>query len=424
MDHSPIETHASTGRWSRVASALWLAVLAAALALHVWFPRIDPGAVNDTYNVDVGGRNAFFQFAQRRTPYATRNHESLANAVAWLDEDTTVCLLGPARYPSQNEWSALLGWVQRGGKLLFAARWDDAALAIPGIDARVTSKEKKSIFEELQTRQSRDSKNAPVGGRKKAEADKSADDEESTPSGPLWTSLTPDANFTWKTEGAIDAPGAEVLVKTGESPQVVRIHYGGGTIILAASDYIFSNTALFDHDHRNGVLAVKLLEAAGTADAVLFDESLNETGTQRVVGILLDPALRPATLQFIVILVLFGWRGNRRFGGLLPYLAPARHDVADHTNSLGNLYYKAHHATGVLREYLEQLRTELKLRYVAGREQRVLAAIARNTKVAVEEVQRTLTEAEAAARKPKLSRREAAANIRKLARLRQPAGKV
>lgn len=421
---STTETYASARRLSRASSALWLGALAAALGLHVWFPRIDPGAVNDTYNVDVGGRNAFFQFAQRRTPYASRNHDSIAGTVAWLDEDTTVCLLGPARYPTENEWSALLGWVQRGGQLLFAARWDDAALTIPGIDARVTSSEKKSFFDEFQTDRSRGSKTPPDKGVKKAEDDKAADGENSAPSGPLWTSLMPDANFTWKTEGTIDAPGAEVLVKTGDRAQVVRIHHGGGTIILAASDYIFSNTALFDHDHRNGVLAVKLLEAAGTAGAVVFDESLNETGTQRVVGILLDPALRPATLQFIVILVLFGWRGNRRFGGLLPHLAPARHDVADHTNSLGNLYYKAHHATGVLREYLEQLRTELKLRYVAGREQRVLAAVARNANVPIEEVQRTLADAEAAARKPKLSRREAAAQIRRLARLRQAGRKV
>jgi hypothetical protein len=234
----------------------------------------------------------------------------------------------------------------------------------------------------------------------------------------------PDSNFTWKTEGAVDAPRSEVLVKSGERPQAARIRYGGGTIVLSASDYIFSNSALFEREKRNGLLAVKLLEAAGARDDVLFDESLNATGTPRVVGVLLDPGLRPTTVQLIVILVIFGWRGNRRFGGLLPKAAPARHDVADHTNSLGNLYYKAHHSKGVLREYLEQLRTELRLRYSAGHEKRALAPIAEKAKLSVDEMQRLLADAEAATRKPKLTRREAASAIRKLALLRQASRKA
>ncbi len=169
------------------------------------------------------------------------------------------------------------------------------------------------------------------------------------------------------------------------------------------------------------MLAVKLLQAAGPSDVLLFDESLNATGTPRVVGVLLDPAVRPATVQLLVVLVVFGWRGNRRFGALLPKSAPARHDVADHTNSLGNLYYKAHHSKGALREYLEQLRTELHLRYARGHEPRVLQPIAQRAGMSVEEMQRLLAAAEAAAGKPNLSRRDAAAFIRRLAHLRQAA---
>jgi hypothetical protein len=194
--------------------------------------------------------------------------------------------------------------------------------------------------------------------------------------------------------------------------------------VLLASDYIFSNAALFERDRRNGVLAVKLLEAAGNGDELLFDESLNATGTPRVVGVLLDPALRPTTVQLIVLLVIFGWRGNRRFGGILPKAAPARHDVADHTNSLGNLYYKAHHSQGVLREYLDQLRTDLRLRYVKGHEKRVLAPFAQKAGLSVEEIERLFTDAEGAIRKPRLTRREAASAIRKLAHLRHLARKA
>jgi len=192
-------------------------------------------------------------------------------------------------------------------------------------------------------------------------------------------------------------------------------------IVLVASDFIFSNTALNERGHINAILAVKLLKAAGTAESLVFDESLNETGTPKVVGVLLDPALRPTTIQFVALVVLFGWRGNRRFGGLLPRSSPPRHDVADHTNSLGNLYYKAHHGTGVLREYLDQLKTDLRLRYAAGHERRVLLPIAQNAKLSLEEVERILSEAAAATRKSNLSRREAASHIRKLAGLRQAA---
>jgi hypothetical protein len=139
------------------------------------------------------------------------------------------------------------------------------------------------------------------------------------------------------------------------------------------------------------------------------------------VGVLLDPVLRPTTVQLVALIVLFGWRGNRRFGGLLPRASPARHDVADHTNSLGNLYYKAHHATGVLREYFDQFKTELRLRYAAGHERRILLPIAEKANLTLDEVQRILAEADAAARKPRLSRRESAGHIRKLAHLRQAA---
>ena len=395
------------------------------LGLQIWFPRID-AQVNDTYSVDVGGRNAFFQFAQRRLSDVERNHEPLVEHVTWLDTDVTICLLGPARYPSPREWQSILQWVQAGGRLLLACQWDQAEVAIPGISAQVTQTQKPDngflarLKGEVKQGQ-KDSEDSKVKPEEKPTTDAAGKSSKlpPLPTGANWTSLMSAGNFTWKTEGVIDAPGAEVLVKTGDTAQAVRIRHGTGTIVLVASDQIFSNAALFEFDRPNGVLAVKLLESAGPSATIVFDESLNETGTPRVVGVLLDPMLRPVTIQLLALIVIFAWRGNRRFGGLLPTVAPARHDVADHTNSLGNLYYKAHHGNGVLREYLDQLKTELRLRYAAGHEQRVLAPIAREIRSSVEEVQRILSEAEAAARKPKLSRREAAGQIRKLARLRQ-----
>jgi hypothetical protein len=434
----PKSTTTTTGRsisTNRVASVIWLAALASVLGLHVWFPRID-STVNDTYNVDVGGRNALYQFAERRMDYVTRNHEPLENWLDPHDHDFTLCLLGPARYPSAREWQALLAWVNGGGKLLVAARWNDAELPIPGIQAGVKSTvAKKSIklpgADYRKKSEGSQPENSPSGGPANGSAGSDGEPsllapQKAAAAVPVSTVLDPRLDFTWKTEGVIEIPNAdssaaEVLIKTAERSQAVRIHHGLGQIVLVASDFIFSNAALHEGDHRNGILAVKLLNAAGTTDSIVFDESLNETGTPKVVGVLVDPALRPATIQLVALIVLFGWRGNLRFGGLLPGSSPARHDVADHTNSLGNLYFKAHHGTGVLREYLDQLKTELRLRFATGHERRILLPIAQKARMTLDEVQRVLADAETAARKPKLSRRESAAHIRKLAQLRQAA---
>lgn len=411
----------------RAISGAWLVALGVALALQVWFPRVDAGPVNDTYNVDIGGRNAFFQFVKNRAPDSGRNHELLPGFLDYYPTDATLCLLGPARYPNASEWKAITHWVRRGGRLLLAARLEDAELVIPEAAARVVSTRPKDgsplekLFKRIDenSKPSKDSGTGPAGGP----AAKAEEGRTPAASGPKWTTLLPDTNFTWKSGGAIEAPGAEPLIKLGESVQVARVALGSGTIVLVASDQIFSNAALFERGAHNGLLATRLLQAAGPVDDVIFDESLNATGNPVVVGILLDPVLRPATVQVVVVLVIFLWRGNRRFGGVLPPEAPARHDVADHTNSLGNLYYKAHHATGVLREYLEQLRTDLRLRFTAGLEQRVLARIASKLGVPVEDVQKQLAEADAAARRPKLTRHEAAVQIRRLAILRQAAQK-
>jgi hypothetical protein len=427
--HETLAVKPASSSAARIASALWLAALAAVLSLQVWFPRID-AAVNDTYNVDVGGRNALYQYARRRMGNVSRNHEPLANRLDRLDVDTTLCLLGPARYPSPREWQALITWVNHGGTLLVASRWNDADLPVPGIEASVKSTVVKKPFK-LPGSDKRKKKSS--GPPSADETSQSEEDEirnmfsaKTAAAVPVTTTLVSGYDFTWKTEGIIEAPllnaaRGEVLVKSAAGPQAMRIHHGQGTILLVASDFIFSNAALNEHGHTNAILAVKLLEAAGTTDAIVFDESLNETGTPKVVGMLLDPILRPITIQLVALIVLFGWRGNRRFGGVLPKMSPPRHDVADHTNSLGNLYYKAHHGTGVLREYFEQLKTELRLRYVAGHERRILLPIAQKANMTFEEVQRVLAEAEAATKNPKLSRREAAAHIRKLALLRQAA---
>lgn len=403
---------------------LALAVLAAVLVLHVWFPRINPGAMNDTYSVEVGGRKAFYRLAERRLISVERNQRPLLRLLTWLDTDETLCFLGPARYPEPRDWPALLDWVAKGGTLLFAARWDSPELAIDGLNLKVEPSSSESILDRL--RSSRDKKKwREKEATKQSESDSSSADKdkakERQPSKSLQTTLADASKLSWKSRGKIvvtNSASADVLLSDENGPQAVRTGYGAGHVLLIASDYVFSNESLAERDKENGVLAFRLLESGNTSESVVFDESLNATGTPKVVGLLLDAALRPISLQLFVVFVVFAWRGNRRFGGLLPKSLSSRHDIADHTNALGNLYYKVSDPAAVLRTYLEQRRIEWHLRFTSGRKSsRGLEPLARRLRRPVDELHKLLSDAEAASQQMKLHRRDAAKLIRALAAL-------
>ena len=320
-----------------------LILLAGLLALHVWFPRLDAGPLNDTYSVEISGRNAFYQLAQRRFDDVGRNLVPLSAAPRRIPSDATLCLIGPTRYPRPEEWRALLEWTASGGSLLIAARWDDPTFDIDEINLGVKREGGKSKSEDKSS------------DKKDKDSDKKDRDDEpgkftfsgGGPAIPITTTLiSPEqiAKIGWKSHGEIIGESlqhAEKLVESLGKPQAVECGYGEGTVLIVASDYIFSNDALYTPGKLNGVLAFKLLERVHFGGPLLFDESLNDTGTPKVVGVLFDPELRPLTIQLLVILLLFVWAGNRRFGPLAPPLAAQRHDIAEHTNALGILYYNA-----------------------------------------------------------------------------------
>jgi len=421
----------------------WILVLGVALSLHLWFPRIDSEPLNDTYSADVGGRNAFYQLTEHRAPSVERNLEPLYRAVDRLDTDLVLCLLGPARYPTEREWWGLLDWVAEGGHLLFAARWDDSHVEIPDLEAEVELYGKVSDKTSAATDKSagegppsKEEQKQPEGqqadgaGSIAAESNPATDSseekkipEKTADETRIETTLVPPDHLKWESRGVVVLePGseAEVLARNTHGPQVVRLAYGEGTIVICASDQLFSNASLFDRKHQNGVLAARILESAGAGRPVVFDESLNASGTPQVVGLLLDPHLRPMTIQLLVILVIFGWRGGRRFGRLLPRGAGARHNLSDHTDALGNLFYKTKNGLGALGAYLEQLKRQLRLHLTVERDVRSLWPLAQRSGMSVEEVKNLLSEAEALAGRPTLKRREAAAMILRLSKLRKP----
>ncbi len=310
-----------------------------------------------------------------------------------------VLLLGPARVPTDREWEALDAFVTAGGALLFAASSDE-----PEFEAGPFGVSGKELDKPI---------NIDGAGDKTVQADL----------GDLA------GTFSWQSRGELVAPEAAQVVVADGKVQAVSVDRGAGTALFVATDRPFDNRSLTWPD--NASLAFRLFEsAAGPRWEATIDESLNVSGTPKVVALLLDRPLRPFTLHLFTLLAAFGWWRSRRFGPLLPPSVPTRSDIVAHADAVGMLHYKTRDGRMSLRYYLHQLTSELKLRRLSGtREDRILAPIARRMNRQVEDVKGTLRKANAAAKgtdaapgeKPKLDRAIAAKHIRRLAKVRRAA---
>ena len=393
--------------------ALWLVAVLAVGSMQYWFPNIRPGIPHDSYSTLAEGKKAFYllmrQEAEERDLFVARSFQPLDQQVAGtsardiptridLREPPALCLLGPNRYPTNAEWTAILKWVEAGGTLVFAARDDRPRLTIKPLNIAIK----------------------PL--RDLEEADRIRDD-----SGLVRTTLVEEGNLYWETSGWIDAPGAQPLVQFGGTVQAAVQEYGFGRMIVIATDFPFSNQSLDWED--NSVLAFALIQARPRnpiqpqppINRILLDESLNATGIPKVVGVLLDPRLRPLTIQFATLGLVFAWWRSRRFGPLLPPPVPPRRNIVDHTDALGVHAYRTKDGPGMLAAYLHQLRMELKLQSPSANEDRVLEPIARRLNRPPEFIKRVLRQAEKASTAKKLRRRHAAECIRRLAILRNAA---
>ena len=153
----------------------------------------------------------------------------------------------------------------------------------------------------------------------------------------------------------------------------------------------------------------------------IIDESLNVSGTPKVVGLLLNPLFKPLTVQLLIGLVIFGWWRSRRFGPLASETVKARHNIVDHTDSVGALHFKSRDGSSALRSYMRQFFSELKLKSFKGREDRVIEPIAVRLGKSTDAVRKLLQKSAKAARSSELDRKTAAAIIRQLAIVRRAA---
>lgn len=367
---------------------MWLGLIVAAIAAHWLLPNFQSDVPTNSFRTGPRGKKAFYLIADRLEYLVSRNFQPLPRLLrsyAGSESETVLILLGPARMPTPAEWEGLASFVEAGGALLFAAPVDD-----PIFDAKpfnVASKElKKPLSADGATPVQLD-----LGNLK--------------------------GKFSWQSTAELLAPEATHSVVVDGSVQAVTQTMGSGVAIFVATDRPFDNRVLTWPD--NALLAFRLLEASGYRSEAIFDESLNTSGTPKVVAILLDQPLRPLTLHLFVVLAAFGWWGSRRFGPLLPPSVGARSDIVAHADAVGMLQYKARDGRAPLRYYLHQLRTELKLRKLSGtREDRILDPIARRLNRPIGDIRNAFKQAAVALKSEKLDRATAAKQIRRLAKIR------
>lgn len=367
---------------------LWLGAIVAAIAAHWLLPNFQSDVPTNSFRTGPRGKKAFYLIADRLEYLISRNFQPLPRLLRsyeGIESEVVLVILGPARTPTPAEWQGLATFVEAGGALLFAAPIDD-----PLFDAEpfnVASKELK----------------------------KPLDSDGATPIQLELGNLK--GSFSWQSRAELLAPEATHTVVVDGSVQTVTQTVGSGIAIFVATDRPFDNRALTWPD--NAVLAFRLLEASGYRSEAIFDESLNASGTPKVVAILLDQPLRPLTLHLFVILAAFGWWSSRRFGPLLPPSVGARSDIVAHADAVGMLQYKARDGRTALRYYLHQLRTELRLRKLSGtREERILDPIARRLNRPTSEIRNAFKQAAVALKSDKLDRATAAKQIRRLAKIR------
>ncbi len=339
----------------------------------------------DSFGFDRSGKKVFFDLASKLLPDVRRSAGSL------VPEDPTadvLVLLGPARYPDRAQWQTLHDWISEGRALVFAAKWQDPAVELEPFGIEIVPEVEQVVEEDA----GEPTEEAPPG---------------------IETDLVED-EVDWRSSGQIrfTDPKGTIVVATGGYPQVIWQPVGDGIIIVAASDFIFSNLSVTEP--ANAVLAFRILELGSPAGAVYFDEGLNRAGAPKVVGVLLEGPLRLPTLQLLLVTVLFGWMVSRRFGPLVRRGRSQRRSLVEHAEALGSLHYKVQTGSSLLGSYLEYFGRELGLAYRTGPKGRELLDVMGRGKDAKE----TISRAVRAAKSRNLDRARVASVIRSLATLR------
>jgi len=306
----------------------------------------------------------------------------------WGATEPTLCILGPTRNPTGEEWSRILEWVAYGGRLVYATTADADPYTIPELVVSLDKKEGES---------SQDSH----AGMPDVVSELSSEDEE----------------YAWREEWNVSGEEIEPLLSYTGSVQVARRLWGDGVVVVVSGDSIFTNQYLAYGE--NSLLAWRIIEAVGGDGELIIDEYLNESGTPKMVQILFEMPIRPIALMSLAVICLYFWKQSHRFGPFLPESTVARRNIVDHTDMMGNLLFASREGSYPLKLYLRQLIQELGLKKHRGRERAVLEPIARRMNIDVEDLVKLFKEAAEAARSGDCDSKKSANFIRKLSRVRE-----
>ena len=114
----------------------WVTLVLLVLVLAVWWFPGSGSTTSDSYSVAYGGKKVLFQSLRRLDGNVSRSTSELIPRPGVRDR---ILMLGPARYPSADEWDALAVEVKQGATLIFAASSGDAFVEIPQFGAKIVS---------------------------------------------------------------------------------------------------------------------------------------------------------------------------------------------------------------------------------------------------------------------------------------------
>lgn len=122
------------------ADACWLAGVALLLLLQFWWLPGNPGTPSDTYSATVEGKRGFFQTLESLSgagllPPVRREANQLIP-----DDQCTLVILSPDRYPNENEQRELATYIRKGGTLLFAPHWATPDCKLPTLSIDIQSR--------------------------------------------------------------------------------------------------------------------------------------------------------------------------------------------------------------------------------------------------------------------------------------------
>ena len=354
----------------------WPVAALAVLSLHFWFPETSTGTTHDSYSPTAQGQKAFYRLVTEHPANfaVARNRRPLASFLNSFPTDEVLCILmsGPPRRRngrrsstgSNRGFAAVCG---SGGK----SRWTSCGI----ISNTSRSRSRMMVLQP---------ENAVAS---------------------IATAGVVDRRQARRFAGC-DAGGIRRNPASRRRP--IRPRESRRRRHAAA---VFQSVVDVRRQQRAGDTAARIGRSAGTRHIRRIAQQFRHG---EVVGILFDPLLRPVTIQILLVTILFGWWHNRRFGPLTPNAVSPRQNIVEHTDMVGNLYWKSQDGYAVLKAYLRQLTQMLRLKTFKGNEDRVLELIARRSGRPVSSLRKDLQLAFELVRSKHVERRTAAKLIRRL----------